>query len=463
MGMTWVTGVCLRNARLEWTVLRRAKEAWEVHAQGEADGPPESGEGGGGWAAVLKAQGRHFQGRVAVALPTDRVLVRVALLPSVDGEELRGMAELQTDKYSPFPVESMALGAEVAATAGTSSLVAMAAARREVVEETGRLFLEAGGLPDVVDVEALAWWWGLRHAGQVPSHGAQVFVRAQADVLEMLVARDGAPLIFRPLPLPPADPAQRGSWVSDCAEDAEYALTSIETEWGTLPPPSLHVFHDPGPPPAWAGELRAALGLETLFTHEVTILPRLSEGVARRAAEPAEPLAMDLAPDEWRAADAARALRRRMWRAATIFLATWAVGVGAFLALLNVQRGRMDRLQAQVAEVEGPAREIRQLRGKVLEFAQYADRTHSALECLRVVAETLPEGMDLASFIYRKGSTLSLRGEADEPDKVYRFILAMENTRRFMEVKSEGINTPPGQKSKFNILVRLQGAGEEEP
>ena len=126
MATAWITGVCVLPNRLEWTVLRRVKDAWEPAGQGGADLPGAEGGKPGLAAAALKPHLRHFKGRVAVALPTDRTLLRVALLPSTDAAELRGMAELQTDKFSPFPVENVAAGAEVLEAAGSSSLVAMA-------------------------------------------------------------------------------------------------------------------------------------------------------------------------------------------------------------------------------------------------------------------------------------------------------------------------------------------------
>ena len=155
MAFSWITGVCLRQNRLEWTTLRRAKESWEIADRGQAERAPAEGEGG--WLApgALKPHLKHFRGKVAVALPTDRALLRVALLPSTDAAELRGMAELQTDKFSPFPVETVAAGAEVLEAAGTSSLVALAVVRREDVEAVGQAFQGAGAPPDVVDVEAL--------------------------------------------------------------------------------------------------------------------------------------------------------------------------------------------------------------------------------------------------------------------------------------------------------------------
>ena len=467
MAISWITGVCARQNRLEWTVLRRGKEAWEVSGQGTAPLSAPEGGSAGAPGASLKPHVRHFKGKVSAALPTDRALLRVALLPSTDAAELRGMAELQTDRFSPFPVETMALGAEVLDASETSSLVAMAAVRREEVEALGHAFQEAGPPPDVVDVEALGWWWGLKHGGHVPAHGSQIFLRAAAAGVEMTVARDGKPLLFRALPAPPpaGTDGARDEWVGECAEEMLYSLTALETEWGGAGTMTLHVFPAADVAGEWAESLRKALGLEALFTHALETLPTVSEGIARRQAEPARPLAMDLAPEEWRAADAKRRSRRKLLRSATVFVALWLSALGVFWTLLNVQRGRMARLQAEVEAMETPALAIRRLQAKVLEFSLYADRTYSALECLRVISESLPPGVELTSFVYRKGASLSLRGEADAPDKVYGFIQALEQLALFPEVKSEGIstrNTPQGSRSQFGVTIRLPGTGEGE-
>ena len=466
MATAWITGVCVLPNRLEWTVLRRVKDTWEPAGQGGADLPGAEGGKPGLAAAALKPHLKHFKGRVAVALPTDRTLLRVALLPSTDAAELRGMAELQTDKFSPFPVENVAAGAEVLEAAGSSSLVAMAVVRREDVEAIGQAFQGAGGLPDAVDVEILGWWRGVKNSGRIPAHGSQLLLRLAPAGNELVVVRDGAPLMFRALPGPPAGGADDGAWLAECTEEIADSLTALETEWGGTGAPTLHVFHVPGRVPACAERLRSALGLDALFTHALDEVPAAADGIARRLAEPARLLAMDLAPETWRAADAERRVRRRLLKTATIFCAAWLLALGLFWTLLNVQRGRVARLQAQVDTMEGPALEIRRLRAKALEFTQYADRTYSALECLRVVSASLPPGMELTSFVYRKGASLALRGEAEAPDMVYAFIQALEKTELFPEVKSEGIstrNTPGGSRSQFGATLVLPGGGEGAP
>ena len=466
MAIAWITGVCLRPNRLEWTVLRRVKEVWEIAAQGCEDVAAAEGEPGWFPAAALKARLKQFKGRIAVALPTERALLRVALLPSTAVDELRGMAELQTDKFSPFPVETVAAGAEVLEAAGTASLVAMAVVRREDVDAAAAAFQAAGAPPDAVDVEALGWWWGLKQSGALPTHGSQLVLRVEPSGTEMALVRDGAPLAFRALPGWPVagDAAARADWVATGAEELGDALTALETEWGGAGAPTLHVFHAAEFPAEAMEALRQTVGLETAFAHPLDGLPATSEGVARRQAAPAQPLAMDLAPETWRTADAERRTRRRLLRAASAFAAVWLLALGVFLGLLQWQRGRLARLQAQVEAREGPALEIRRLQAKSLEFALYADRTHAALECLRTIAAALPEGVDLTSFVYRKGTTLALRGEADAADKVYAFIQALEQAALFPEVKSEGIstrNTPVGTRSQFGATLTLPGAGGE--
>ena len=170
MATSWITGIYVQQNRLEWTVLRRVKESWEIADQGTASLPASEG-GEAVSVSALRPYLRHFKGLISVALPTERVLLRGALLPSTDAVELRGMAELQTDKFSPFPVETVAAGAEVLEAAGSSSLVAMAVVRREDVEAVGQAFQGAGGLPDAVDVEILGWWRGVKTSGRIPDHG----------------------------------------------------------------------------------------------------------------------------------------------------------------------------------------------------------------------------------------------------------------------------------------------------
>ena len=152
--------------------------------------------------------------------------------------------------------------------------------------------------------------------------------------------------------------------------------------------------------------------------------------------------------------------------AATVFVALWLLALGVFFTMLNVRRARLSDLEAKVEAVEKPAAEVRRLRAKVMDFAAYADRSRSALECLRAMSEALPPGVELNSFIYRKGTSLTLRGEADDSERIYAFTRGLDESGLFDDVKSDGISMKPGAgggaaKYTFGITAALPGNGDE--
>jgi hypothetical protein len=224
---------------------------------------------------------------------------------------------------------------------------------------------------------------GLKHRGQVPAHGSQIFVRAEGTGLEMVVARDGhAAAVPRPCPAA----VRRGTggpdeWLGGMRRGDDLFADSLETEWGR------RRFADPACV-CGGGSARGPGG------------PRCSRRWSWRRCSPIRWPTCLRYRKAWRGAWRSRRVRWRWtWRrrsgatadaerrpapAAAVgdgLLAVWLLGIGAFWTLLNVQRGRLTRpASARWRPLSAPAREIRRLRGKVLEFAQYADRTHSALE-----------------------------------------------------------------------------------
>ena len=228
----------------------------------------------------------------------------------------------------------------------------------------------------------------------------------------------------------------------------------------------LTVVAPEGMDASWSVQLAEAIGAGRPEVVAAETLPSVSEGAARRLAEPAEPLWMDLAPAAWREEDERRRGNKRLLRAASALVALWVLGLGVFFTVLNVRRARLADLAARVDAVEKPAAEVRRLRAKVEDFAAYADRSRSALECLRATSEALPGGVELNSFIYRKGASLTLRGEADDSERIYEFTKGLDGSGVFDDVKSDGISMKQGQgggatKYTFGITAALPG-GEDE-
>jgi len=468
---------------LEWTVLHRVKDAWCVERRGSFDLAP----GDGGEVALPKAAAKAWKGWLALGLDGEGVLAKVVRLPSADPGEVREMAEFQADRFSPYPMETMGLGAEILKTEGEESLVALAMAKSEDIEAAGRPFQAAGSMPDGIDLTLLGWWRAMKDAGKAGESGDWLGVRLEAagGAAGAVYARDGVPLWLGALP--PAPEADGGTeedggeaapagtretpeeWAAACADELEYALTSLEAEWGAAAGAGAvaEVWGEPEGRAA-AEALSAALakvpGVARVScgTPAEDEAPRASEGLARRFLERNEGAAMNLAPAAWAEADAERRLVRGFWRTAAAVLVLWALAVAGFLTLLNLRGGQLARLEADVRALEEPALEVRALKGKLVELSQYADRTTSPLECLRVVAENLPEGIEMNSFVYAKGQDLKIRGEARTAQRVYDFVTALEETGMFPEVRNDGVNTRGGQNAYSLTLVLPGGEGGGE-
>ncbi len=446
--------------QLEWTVVRRRKDRVEVqdHQQAGLEAPegattiaPEE------WARQIRTRLGHGRGLISAALPTDQVLLRVTDLPSTDRDELAGMVDLQVDKFSPFPVEHMAVSFEVLHTHGTSSRVLIAAVRRDAVEAMADLFHEAGLRLKHIDVEVMGWWYLIRERGDIPTHGRHAMLILGPRSSELIISQAGIPVVIRSLG--PAEDPESDEYASELAEETMYSLTSIESEWGGMETPHISVWHQEARPAKIIEKLRQVCEQE-VQAHSIEDLPPLSEGLARRCMQDGRTL--DLSLPEWHEAEKFKRARRNLAAATAAILLVWGTVMAALFLVSGYDRKRIDRLTSDIRQLEAPSAEVQDLRRRVQNLEQYADRTHSALECLREVTVNLPSGVDLTSFDYRKNRALTLRGEGNQVTLILDFIDALEKSELFIEVKTEGVTEAPGgrRRPEFRLTARLPG---EEP
>lgn len=95
-------------------------------------------------------------GKVVVAMPRARTMMRYVELPSTTPEEVEEMLMFDVERHVPFPIDQMQLGFTVVEQREESSLVMLAAARIEEVNRLVQLCAEAGVEVEVVDVDVLA-------------------------------------------------------------------------------------------------------------------------------------------------------------------------------------------------------------------------------------------------------------------------------------------------------------------
>lgn len=482
MARDQITGLVVSDEVLEWTTLCRVKERLQVvssgrsqlsavngQLQGEEEettddkqptSPAQVGAGGRTTEFVaerIKTECGALKGDVAVSFSSQQLIMRVVDLPAVSDDELSSMVQLQVDKFSPFPVESMVVSHEVLEKKDNTCRVLIAAAREETVDSLGKMLGLAGIFPSRVDAAMLGWWRLLVDAGEIAEEGRQVTLLMPGAVPEVIVSQDGVPIVFRSLW--ESEGLTEDEFVSETAREVGYTLMSLELEHGSGGKCSITVWHRGEPPVTLVEKLRSECLCE-VDVRSLDSLPSLSEGLARRTAA-REGVTLDLTPAAWRAAAKAWRLRRMVFITAGVLFGIWTAGAAGFLGGLYYQESKLASLTAEQAEWQEPATEVREMRRRVAMIKRYMDRAHSALECLREISMLQPEGIDLTSFNYKKAEVVKITGEADAGRVILDFIDKLNKSKLFSEIIS-GPQSYDRRKKKttFSIDLRLPG-GEQ--
>lgn len=355
-------------------------------------------------AAALQAQ-RHLRGEWHLTLPATDCLLGVADFPSTDPEELAGMVALRIEEISPFPADRTFASWEILAPQGTGSRVFYALCSQAALEPMHAVFRAKKWLLHRVDVDVMAWWTLL-----------QPTLDTEATVLALLALERQTLFFAVERGLPAAIGClgdlrdQDGSVV---LEELDFALATLESERGAFQFSQLHLWTDAGGL-TWDTEvLGAALSLPVI-REEVASLPPLAEGLMRRAEQAQDRPLLDLSPPEWKAEEAENRFRRTMLRAAAGVAGVWLLFTAGLWGLVQFRDYQFRQLRAEVTAQTGSVETVQALAQQVRSLTQFTDRERSALEVLRVIAESTPgPGRILVRDLqYRKAEGVTISGES---------------------------------------------------
>jgi hypothetical protein len=453
----------VREDVLEWCILQRGKDPSLPLSTGRRELPVPAAEAGeedrraalAERAANLKSACAECRGFISAALPSDLVLLRAVALPTLVESEIKGMVDLQVDKFSPFPLDSLVVSYEVLSRTSESSLVLIAAAQLSVADALEKRLREAGADVARVDVAVLGWCRLLKDAGEVPEKGRHLALLMDGSTPEIIVFEDGVPRIFRSLS--GMDPAGGAAAAMEIAAEINFSLMSLEIEQVAEAECTLALWHA-GPSPD-----ALAMHLVNTTPYKVAVrplgdLPPLPEGIARRAVQ--HEGGVDLTPPAWRETEKARGFKRRMWRIAAAVAALWVVTIAGFTGGLYVQKFRLQRLQAKLGALEKPAAEVREMQRRVRMVERYLSRQDSALEVMRELSALQPPGVNLSAFSYRKDEGVKISGEADAVTIIYDFKTALDASKQFRGVAIQGPRADRSGKQLFDMDIKLAGGGE---
>lgn len=451
------TGIHYTDQLVEWAVLRKDRNGTERIEEGTVpipDGFFDAEDAPLFPADVLPELRKDFRGIVTVSLPSSKLLMRVLELPSTDTDELRAMVELQMDQLAPFPLDQLTVSYELLKQTETGSRVLALAAPRNEVDRLGELFKEKHIYIRSLDAEILAWWSLLIANSNVPCTGRVLLILEEHTEFSMIVVDHGVPVCFRSLEL--FHNFQDESVMDEIVEEIQYTLLSLETEYGQCETCRTEFWSESDIPQRFVEKLKP-LCSEGVELHDLKTIPPLAEGLALRSAE-RERHHAELVPREWVELQRRKKIIRISSIASIAVLSLWLAVVSITGTVFAIRKAGVNRIRKQAQKIEAPAREAQAAREEMMSLDRYADRSHSALETLREVTETLPDSLEINSFSYRKNQAVTLRGSGERPEPIYEYFNRLSSGGLFTGLKNEkvGLQIKQGQRMEaFSVTAEL--------
>lgn len=393
---------------------------------------------------------------VSIGIPASWVLLRIAELPSGSPEEIKSMAELQIDKFSPFPIEESAISHEILSEQDGRCRLLLSAIRTDTINLLAGALRAAGIEPKWVDINLLGWWKLIQDAGKVQQTGLQVSIILEDSSCDIIIASAGIPIAMRSLSGMDEIPAAEAD--EEIARETALTLSSLDLNHDGVHPVSFSVWHR-GESPTGLIKVFADQFQITAHPEALDALPSLAEGLLRRT-ETRTSGRMDLAPIAWLQTETALRTKRRVIIISIVAASLWLTGMLALFGSIQFQKSSIDSLTRELTELKGPAEKVKAVRERTQGLTKYMDRSFSGLECLREISDRLPQGITLKSFNYHKNKNLEMSGEAEEYAQIADFKKDLERSKLFIASELSRTRRTKDGKEEFKIVCTLPG-GEQ--
>jgi hypothetical protein len=345
-----------------------------------------------------------WQPKLNVAwLPPENIFLRVIELPKSSFGETLAMVELQLEKLSPVPVAQIVWTLHILQQSPAENLrtIIVVIVERKVVEEfLGKLETQ-GYLADRLEAPMLDQLAATTTTGD----GAWIYPALLNGQNAALVAWwfDGAlrNLSYVVLPLD-------GDRAKSLQEQLAQLAWAGELEGWLMAQPQWHLVADGALAGEWETFFRGGLGEPVQVTKPMPS-PELAAHTARRATAADDSNAV-LLPAEY-SGRYREQFFDRLWLHG-LFAAgiLYAVCVAVYFCATTVLGFQTGKVEQQVAALGGSYTNVLQLKARYTVLKERQDLKYAALDCWKLVANLLPDGITLQRFSFGDGRRLSLNG-----------------------------------------------------
>jgi hypothetical protein len=406
--------------------------------------------------AVREAHAVTHAKSVVLSLPLSRLLVQVMKFPVEMREELADAVSLQMDKLSPFGGEELTISHEVLAETETDLWVLCAAMPSVTFDDIGAALRLEKIHVTRTDISGLGWFRTLCAPLQLTRPGRRVVLMDLDDGWDMIIMDHGIPVLIRGMGHQPD--------IDSLLREITLSFMTAELEAGSCSASEVLIVTN-NPPDAERDDRIHKLLDTPISYHKPPHEDGGVEGVALRTRENAT---MDLTPAVWRQAVEEARIAKRIYTGIGIAMTIWTLIMGILFGAPFYYKFKTDRCKAYSKAHDKAYKQVSHTRSRVQLIESYRDRTRSSLEMLRIASDSLPRGITLLSFVYKKEEGFKVTGEADDPSQVYAYKDTITNYQDtdankplFENVTLKGPSASRG-KHKFDIDARFEGGQKDK-
>jgi hypothetical protein len=360
---------------------------------------------------VAKSWTTLWKPRLNVAwLPPENIFLRVIELPKSSFGETLAMVELQLEKLSPIPVTQIAWTLQILPQSPAENLqtVIVVIVERKIVESfLGKLEAQ-NYLADRLEVPML----DQLAATPAGEDGAWIFpVLVNGQNAALVAWWSGGALRHLSFIVLAAD----GNPAKNLSEQLSQLIWAGELEGWLVAQPKWHLVADGAIAGEWETFLREGLG-EPVQVSKPLPPQELAARTARRATA-ADASVPALLPAEFTTRYHQEFVDRLWLRGLFATGILYAIAVVIYFCAVGFLGIQTNKVEQQVANISGSYTNVLKLKAQYDVLKERQDLKYAALDCWKLVAENLPDGIVLQRFSFGGGQTLSLNGTTT-PDQV---------------------------------------------
>ncbi|MFH0763895.1 MAG: pilus assembly protein PilM [Candidatus Omnitrophota bacterium] len=417
--------------------------------------------------------------RVISYIPRQLATVRILELPSADPKEISDMVNLQAGKQTPYSKEEIISSYKIIDTAKEGyTKVMLVIARQNIIRERVEALAKTGvGIEKMgLSTEGVYNWFRAAYSSAMkPGAPAAVLLDIDSNYSDFIVINKGM-LAFTRNILIGANQllGDQENWRDKFIGELKHSMELYRNEDRDVKIAKMFLSGAAGNIKGLDAILSAALDMPAETTDPLKNIrlkdaakapqdekyKRVSVSALFGIAINHKDLDIDLTPGEIRVQKVMDAKRRNLMATGVLSASIIMMASILLLTLIHYKNLYLAELKNKISQVENNAEEVEKMRARVNLIERRLDSKGSSINILNEIAAITPKEISLNYINVEEKQRVVLRGRAYAMSDVFKFVMTLEASGMFKNVKPAHTTTAKdkdAEYAEFEIICAYEG------